>query len=99
MASFRATPAFCKLLCDNGSMPNTKEKTTRWIAQDPAQIAESMGKHESAKLLRELSVAMNAVRFGAKLKLGGKKKEDEKGSPRGTKSPRATKPKESPRKA
>ena len=40
-------------------------------------IAESQGKPESAKLLRELSVAMDAVRFASRLKGKVKKESDE----------------------
>ena len=73
MASFRATAAFCKMLCDYGSIPDAKEKTTKWISQDPATMAERMGKPEAAQMLRELTVALNAVKFASKMKFKAKK--------------------------
>jgi len=77
MASFRATAAFCKMLCDYGSIPDAKEKTTKWISQDPATMAERMGKPEAAQMLRELTVALNAVKFASKMKVKAKKSKSE----------------------
>ena len=73
VGAFRATPAFCKMLVDNGATPDVKEKTTKWIANTPAELADNLGKPETANFLRELTVTLAAVRFGSKLKLKTKK--------------------------
>lgn len=74
IAGMRATPDFCKLLVDNGSTADLKEKTTKWIAQTPAELADSLGKPECGKLLRELSVTLTTVNMAVKLKAKTKKK-------------------------
>ena len=74
LAAFRATPEFCELLNEHGADPTAKQQTLRWQAMDPAEVADSHGKPESAALLRGFSVALDAVKFGTRLKMGASKK-------------------------
>lgn len=69
LAAVRADPEFCKMLCDFGADPNKKENTHRWAPQAAADIADGVGKPESARLLRELMTTMDAVKFGTRLKM------------------------------
>jgi len=74
LAAFRACPEFCQLLVDFHADPAAKQQTKRWAPLGPADVADAAGKGESAKLLRQLAVATNSVKFAARMKRGGGKK-------------------------
>ena len=53
------------------------ERGGRRLTKDtPADIAEKMGRQDNATYLKELSVAINAVKFAAKMKKGAAAKKD-----------------------
>jgi hypothetical protein len=70
VAAFRATKGFVQMLVEHGAKVDALEKTRKWIPQAPLEIAESMGRSDSAQYLRELTTAVDAVRFAVKLKRG-----------------------------
>ncbi len=56
-------------LVEAGSSHDVAEKTTRWIPSTPCEMAESMGRADSANYLKELAIALNSVKFAAKMKM------------------------------
>ena len=62
-----------------GAECNAKEATTQRIAATPMELAAKMGRDDSCSYLKEMVVAMDAVKFGAKLKTKAKKAESKAG--------------------
>jgi hypothetical protein len=61
-------------LVDAGADAVAVEKNSRRLSKEtPEDMARAMGRDDTANYLRDLTVATNAVRFAAKMKMGGKK--------------------------
>ena len=69
MASFRGDPEMTQILVAAGANPLVKEKTTKWISRNAAETAKQFGSEATANYLKELTVAMQAIKFGTRMKM------------------------------
>lgn len=71
VASFRSSKLTVQALLDNGADHASIERNPRRLSKDTAaEIADRMGRKDTAELLQSLQVTMNAVKFAAKMKRG-----------------------------
>lgn len=76
VAAFRAPKALVSSLVDAGADANAVEKNNRRLSKEtPETMALAMGREDTAAYLRDLNTAVNAVKFGARMKMNAKNKE------------------------
>jgi len=69
VAVIRARPEFLELLVANGGDVDAPcNANGRFLSVSPAQLATNLGKPANAKLLGEMSVAIQSIRFATKMK-------------------------------
>ena len=69
IAALRAPKELVQALVDAGADIDAKEKGGRRLTRDdPATIAAKSGRSDTADYLKELGVAMNAVKFAGRMK-------------------------------
>lgn len=74
IAAFRAPKALVSALVEAGADATAPEKNGRRLSKEtPEMMAMAMGREDTANYLRDLNTAVNAVKFGARMKLGAKK--------------------------
>ena len=70
IAACRGSEEVVQVLTEAGADPNAVEKNCRRLSKEtPEQIATASGHTETAKYLRSLQVATDAVKFGARMKM------------------------------
>lgn len=78
IAAFRAPKTLVTALVDAGADSNAHEKNGRRLSKEtPEMMAQAMGREDTAQYLRDLNTAVNAVKFGARMKMGARKAENE----------------------
>ena len=69
VACFQAAPPFIQLLTEyGGDIDAPCSNGGRFVARTPQQLAESLGKPANAAYLKELKVAITAIRFAARMR-------------------------------
>lgn len=85
VAAFRAPKSLVSALVDAGANSTAPEKNGRRISKEtPEMMAQAMGREDTANYLRDLNTAVNAVKFGARMKMGAKKSNEEVEQPVGS---------------
>jgi len=70
VAAFRSPKALVMHLTEAGADVMAVEKNGRRLSKEtPEDMAMAMGREDTAKYLRELSTATNAVKFAARMKM------------------------------
>ena len=70
IAAFRAPKDLVAALVDAGANSNAPEKNGRRLSKEtPEMMAAAMGRDDTAQYLKDLNVAVNAVKFGARMKM------------------------------
>lgn len=69
VAAMRSPKAIVQMLKEAGASVTAHEKNGRRLSKEtPADIAEAMGRRDNAEYLLSLGGAMNAIKFGAKMR-------------------------------